>query len=368
MAPWGMDIEIDRKGERVPAFYRGPEFARQLWHRFGPEEFRAHLVGLGATGDRSEPPELAERLEASLAALGVETWTGRRVTEIRAESDGRFRLWMDIGNPWTADAVVLATGGGRSHAFTWLEEWGHTVRRGGPAFLGLRVQGTKLRPLGGEEWPEAYVRWRPEGAKAVLEATGSLQWRWPFLEGSALARLTAAEDPESWRKGEVRKLEVGVRSEGQKALLREGLHKWAMQAGAREVGEAFPEVFSRAHWGAMLAVARVAPKSPWRTLSRREIQGLAAAAQCFTLKVGKFRQWKDEFSEEGGVDLNGVDPKTMESRLQSGVFLVGELLDLDGAPGGINPHLCAAQAQVVTETLAARWPGAGEASPSPASP
>ncbi|MFT4516038.1 MAG: putative flavoprotein YhiN, partial [Planctomycetota bacterium] len=38
----------------------------------------------------------------------------------------------------------------------------------------------------------------------------------------------------------------------------------------------------------------------------------------------------------GGVDLDEVDARTMQSKLQSGLFICGELLDIDGPIGGFN--------------------------------
>ena len=45
---------------------------------------------------------------------------------------------------------------------------------------------------------------------------------------------------------------------------------------------------------------------------------------------------KDEFVTCGGVNLREVDFKTMESRVCPGLFLAGELLDIDGLTGGFN--------------------------------
>ena len=40
----------------------------------------------------------------------------------------------------------------------------------------------------------------------------------------------------------------------------------------------------------------------------------------------------------GGVNLEEVDPYTLESRLVRGLFFAGEILDLDGKSGGYNLH------------------------------
>ncbi|HEY8904374.1 MAG TPA: NAD(P)/FAD-dependent oxidoreductase, partial [Chthoniobacterales bacterium] len=45
---------------------------------------------------------------------------------------------------------------------------------------------------------------------------------------------------------------------------------------------------------------------------------------------------KDEFVTCGGVRLREVDFKTMESRMQPGLYFAGEVLDIDGITGGFN--------------------------------
>lgn len=46
--------------------------------------------------------------------------------------------------------------------------------------------------------------------------------------------------------------------------------------------------------------------------------------------------WNEAIVTQGGVALNEINPKTMESRLINGLYIVGELLDLDADTGGYN--------------------------------
>ena len=46
--------------------------------------------------------------------------------------------------------------------------------------------------------------------------------------------------------------------------------------------------------------------------------------------------FKDEFVTCGGVKLNEVDFKTMQSNRCDGLYLAGEVLDIDGVTGGFN--------------------------------
>jgi len=54
------------------------------------------------------------------------------------------------------------------------------------------------------------------------------------------------------------------------------------------------------------------------------------------LNVQQHRGWKYAEVTAGGVPLSEIDPRTMESRMRSGLYLVGEILDCDGRIGGFN--------------------------------
>ena len=56
----------------------------------------------------------------------------------------------------------------------------------------------------------------------------------------------------------------------------------------------------------------------------------------FRLEISGFRGFDEAIVTAGGVDLREVNPKTMQSKLVSGLYLAGELLDLQGDTGGYN--------------------------------
>jgi predicted flavoprotein YhiN len=52
--------------------------------------------------------------------------------------------------------------------------------------------------------------------------------------------------------------------------------------------------------------------------------------------VASLGGWDEAMASRGGVDLGEIDAKTMQSRLVSGLFFAGEVLDVDGDTGGFN--------------------------------
>ncbi|MEN6310266.1 MAG: NAD(P)/FAD-dependent oxidoreductase, partial [Acidobacteriota bacterium] len=69
--------------------------------------------------------------------------------------------------------------------------------------------------------------------------------------------------------------------------------------------------------------------------------GEAAAALAAALKDKRFnvygtRGWNEAEFTAGGVDAREIDPRTLESRRQKGLYLAGEILDVQGRRGGYN--------------------------------
>ena len=74
----------------------------------------------------------------------------------------------------------------------------------------------------------------------------------------------------------------------------------------------------------------------WADVSRAEMRTLAGELTAGDFQIEGKGQFKEEFVTCGGVKLNEVDFKTMQSRLVDGLFFAGEVLDIDGLTGGFN--------------------------------
>ena len=56
----------------------------------------------------------------------------------------------------------------------------------------------------------------------------------------------------------------------------------------------------------------------------------------FSVTLTALRGFNEAIITRGGIALKEVNPSTMESKLVSGLFFAGEVLDLDGFTGGFN--------------------------------
>ena len=75
---------------------------------------------------------------------------------------------------------------------------------------------------------------------------------------------------------------------------------------------------------------------PLNQLSRETREKLIESITSLPLNVSKAVGYSKAEVTAGGIDLSEVDPKSLESKLQPGLFFAGEILDVDGRIGGFN--------------------------------
>ena len=74
----------------------------------------------------------------------------------------------------------------------------------------------------------------------------------------------------------------------------------------------------------------------WGDISKAEIKKLAEELTMGNFEIIGKGQFKEEFVTCGGVRLDEVNFKTMQSRVVENLFFAGEVLDIDGVTGGFN--------------------------------
>jgi hypothetical protein len=98
----------------------------------------------------------------------------------------------------------------------------------------------------------------------------------------------------------------------------------------------------------------IEPGTPLASLTRDDRRRLSHAVTAWPIAVTDSRGYNFAEATAGGVDLREIDPSTMESRCCPGLFLVGEMLDVDGRLGGFNFQWAWSTAAVAARGLTQR--------------
>ena len=86
----------------------------------------------------------------------------------------------------------------------------------------------------------------------------------------------------------------------------------------------------------MLELSGISEEKKVNEISREERQRFAHLIKHFEMALSGLRSYKEAIITKGGVNVKEIDPGTMESKKISGLYFVGEVLDLDALTGGFN--------------------------------
>ena len=124
-------------------------------------------------------------------------------------------------------------------------------------------------------------------------------------------------------------------------LIEERLQKARLDCARRQLGTTRPwPSLSRRLWQHLIEVVGIDAEQRWADLTRAQQRSLMGALSDSRYPIAGRGPFGEEFVTAGGIPLGEVNLATMESRLQPGLFLVGELLDVDGVTGGFNFQQC----------------------------
>lgn len=297
-------------------------------------------------------------LDALLGALkdaGAELHTSRRVSRVQ-RADDRFLVDTQDGEGYAARVLVLATGGrslpksgsdGGGYAIA--QALGHGCVETTPALAPLLLAGSLHTRLAGVAQPVG-VTVRAAGV-ADVHLEGSMLWTHVGVSGPVM--LNASRH---WLRAKLEGRDVTMLLHVLPGATFESLDAW-LHDQQREHPRALLRtvVASRLPGSvadAWIAAAEIAETTSMSHLTRDDRRRLIAALRETPLAVVDSRGYNYAEVTAGGIPLPEIDPATMESRICRGLYVIGEMLDVDGRIGGFNFQWAWSSAWVAANAIA----------------
>ena len=370
--------ELDLAGF-LSMFGPNGRFLRNAFHRFFRDDLLAFLARYGVetkteAGGKVFPAsddarDVVRALERYVRDGGVEVGAGVRVTGIEV-ADGRVRGVRTEGGTFAADAVVLATGGASypgtgssGDGYGMAAAAGHRIVKLRPALVPLvvreadlarRMQGVSLEGVRVTAWQCAAEAIDPARTPAydsgrgiarrprppVIESrSGNVMMTHNGLGGPATLLLSLAA-VDALEQGAV-SVSVDLRPDLDLAGLRQWLQAQLVEHGRRTGRGVLRAILPPKMADPLLELARLPAEKVAHQVTAEERDRLALLLKALRFNVvGPLSMTSQSAAAAivtaGGVALDEIDPRTMASRLVAGLFLCGEVMDLDADTGGYN--------------------------------
>lgn len=254
------------------------------------------------------------------------------VLTIEKEPEG-FQLFFKGARKLYADKVIIATGGSpKLSGFQWLEKLGHQVEPPVPSLFTFNMPHEQVTNLMGVAVDHALVR--VQGTK--LKQDGPLLITHWGMSGPAVLKLSAWGARMLHELDYHFKIQVSWLGLFTEQAVQDILFAMQGEHRKRKIANKNPFQLPSRLWLFLIEKTGLNPDAPWGDLGKKSINRLVNILLNDVYKVEGKTTFKEEFVTCGGISLQDISINTMESKVCSGLYFAGEVLDIDGITGGFN--------------------------------
>lgn len=297
------------------------------------------------TSDRAEDVRMA--LERETKEAGVDVKLNSKVCGIEVV-DNRVKSVVLENGKMDADKIILATGGksypltgSNGEGYKIAEELGHTIKDVRGSLVPLiaeksvcsKMQGLSLRNVG-------IVLYDVEKDKKIYSDFGEMLFTHFGVSGptilSGSAHLLRYKDVDK----KISNGKIVLKIDLKPALSFEQLDARILRDFTEVKNKQFKNSLDKLLPKKMIDVvidkSKIDPEKHVNEITREERMNLVKLLKGLVVRIDGFRPVDEAIVTAGGISVKEINPKTMESKIVSGLYFAGEIIDVDAYTGGFN--------------------------------
>lgn len=256
------------------------------------------------------------------------------------KEDGIFKIITNEGR-YTCDFLIVATGGKAApktgsdgFGFKLAEKFGHSLVKPLPALVGLEVEGN-LKDIAGVRF-NGEVRLIVNGEE-ISKEVGEVQINDYGFSGIPIMQLSSIAVRKLYSKDDVNISVNFLPNISEDILsLRSFLKVQGRHLNNKSISKILDQLLNYKVSNFIMHISKIDPNSYVEDLENDELDLLCHNILNLEFKVIKDHGFEYAQTTSGGVNLNEINLDTLESKLVSGLYFAGEVLDVDGSCGGYN--------------------------------
>ena len=334
----------------ISHFGKNGTFLRQAFARFFNTDLIEFLTGLGLElvterGGRVFPasgkaPDVQKALLHWNKKFGVSIKNSAAVDTLLVH-DKRVIGVVCQGKEIPSDAVIVATGGASypvtgstGDGYRLCKSAGHTIIPVRQALVPLVISGDYTKKMTGLNLRNINVRLLVNG-KNKMEQFGELVFTDFGVTGPTILTLSGSA-VDSLRSGQRVTLAIDLKPALDEKKLDARLQRDIASRGKELISSLLRGLLAREMVPVCLDLIGIPGDHPVCNITLKQRRRLRTWLKDFRLEVVGYRPFAEAIITAGGLDTREIDPRTMESRKIRGLFIAGELLDIQADTGGYN--------------------------------
>jgi predicted Rossmann fold flavoprotein len=336
--------------EFVKHVYPNGKFLRNAFAQFYSKDIIALLEKYGVEailerGGRYFPASNKSKdvLDAFLKWLNeleVEMQTGYKVEKLIVENQEIKGVYAN-SQQFISKNVILSTGGksypatgSNGEGFELARSVGHTIEKPIPALVPVETEGGVAQKLQGLNLKNVKaVVWVND--KKVGEDFGEMIFTHFGLSGPIILTLSRIMVAELQKNNKV-EITIDLKPALDDQKLDNRLIRDLNEHGKKKISNIFRNWLPASMIPVFIELLKLNPEKECHQISAKERKQIRHLLKNLRFKVSHHRSFKEAIITAGGISTKEISPKTMESKIVSGLYFAGEMIDLDAETGGYN--------------------------------
>jgi hypothetical protein len=329
--------------EFIKHFGASGKYLISLFYKFGVAETLEFFRKLGVKTKNEKDGRVfptTDSADSVLQALlkyleknSVKIITEATITEFEVSSAGTIKIKLATKDVW-AKKVILATGGvacpttgSNGELFEKIKELGHTIVETKPALVPLKIKEKLCRRLSGVSFSDI------ELSCGKIKKRGDLLFAHFGISGPTVLNL-------SGHLGSEETINLDLFPQKNNEELEKDLMELIAESPNKNLGHVFTKMIPERVVDVLFYNLQLDTKKKAHSFSKDERKKFVNVLKNLTLHVTGNLGYPQAMYSRGGVDLNEINLRKMQSKLVPEIFFVGDILDIERECGGFSLQMC----------------------------
>ena len=289
--------------------------------------------------------DIVNALKDRMSALGVTVKT-MRADRILTESGAAVGVKCGKDS-YYAPKIILATGGmsypgtgSTGDGYKMARALGHTVTELKPSLVPV-CTAQDCKPMMGLSLKNVTLSLKDSGGKVLYSELGEMLFTHFGVSGPLVLSASAFI-----KKDDSYTLEIDLKPALDEKKLDARILRDFSEAKNKQLSTVMRKLLPEKLIDAVLTRAEVPADMRVNEITKEQRKSLVAVLKSFSLTVSGLRPIEEAIITDGGISVKEINPKTMESKLVSGLFFAGEIIDCAAYTGGYNLQIAFSTARL----------------------
>lgn len=329
---------------------KAPNYIEKVFEFFGVQETLSFFEDIGIYPYIDEEGKVypyslqatsvldALRYEAD--RLGVKELTNCKIIDLIKNKE-TFIIIDEDGKKYKSDAVIVCCGGKASSqlgsdgsGYKLVQKFGHKLIKPFPALVQLKLNADNLKRIKGVK-----IQGKIQSIannKIIREDLGEILFTDYGISGPPVLQISRMT-LENLNKNQKIYVKIDMFPEFEKKQLYDLLNNRFNKMKYKNIEESFNGLVNKRLIPIILKEAEINDyKIKCTKLNRKQIYKIIEILKSWTFEVTGYYSWQQAQVTAGGIETKDFDNTTLESKKIKGLYIAGEILDIDGDCGGFN--------------------------------